>query len=237
MVRLGVEEVAERGDLGRDVAVAGVAAAPRRSAPWSPRRRPAARRRRCRSRCGTACRRRCPGACPGVGSWSSQNSLSSSLVGDDGRVEHDEHDLGVPGAPGAHLLVGRVRRVATGVADGRRPHAGRLPEQLLGAPEAAEPEHGGLVALGPRALQGMPVDVVRVGHGHRLVGAAGEGVGRRHHRRSWCGTAWSQDTARARHGRSRVWMPPGRRSAQADRRERRRGRRRGRASTTRTARG
>ena len=56
--------------------------------------------------------------------------------------------LGVAGAAGADLLVRRVRRDAAGVADRRRPHAGQLPVDLLGAPEAAEPEDRDLVALG-----------------------------------------------------------------------------------------
>src|SRR5581483_715114 len=60
------------------------------------------------------------------------------------RVEGDEHRLGVAGPARAHLLVGRVRRVAALVADGRRVDAVEAPEQALGAPEAAEREVGDL---------------------------------------------------------------------------------------------
>jgi len=67
-------------------------------------------------------------------------------VGDDGGVEDDAHGLGVPGAAAADLLVGRVRRAATGVADRGGPDAGELPVDLLGAPEAAEAQDGDLEA-------------------------------------------------------------------------------------------
>ena len=46
----------------------------------------------------------------------------------------------MPGLAGAGLLVGRVRRVAAGVADGGGVDARRLPEHALGAPEAAHAE-------------------------------------------------------------------------------------------------
>ena len=54
---------------------------------------------------------------PWVGSWFSQKSLQQLLVRDLRRVEDDQHRLGVAGAAAADLLVGRVRRVAAGVAD------------------------------------------------------------------------------------------------------------------------
>src|SRR5204863_4728267 len=57
----------------------------------------------------------------------------------------------------AHFLVGRVPCLAAGVADRGRVHAGGLPEQPLGAPEAAHAEHGALQAPGKRRLQRMPI--------------------------------------------------------------------------------
>src|SRR4051794_27646255 len=55
----------------------------------------------------------------------------------------------MPGAARADLLVRRVRRVATGVADRSRDHARLLPEILLGTPEAAECEERRLRTGGP----------------------------------------------------------------------------------------
>ena len=69
------------------------------------------------------------------------------------RVEDGEHDLDVAGAAGADLLVGRLRHGAARVAGRRRPHARRLPEHPLGAPEAAHAEHRALVAVGERRLE------------------------------------------------------------------------------------
>ena len=73
--------------------------------------------------------------------------LEQGVVGDFRRVEHDEDHLIVPGAAGADVLVGRVGRVATRIADRRGPYARGFPELAFGAPETAEAEQGALHAL------------------------------------------------------------------------------------------
>ncbi len=84
------------------------------------------------------------------------------------------------GPAGADLLIGRVRRGAAGIADGRGHDAGELPERLLVAPEAAEPEDRGLRAVRPRPGEGRAEDRVdpwlddRVGPTRE--GLAGEGM-------------------------------------------------------------
>ena len=84
------------------------------------------------------------------------------------------------GLAGAHLAIGRVRRVAADVADRRGDDAGELPVVLLGAPEAAEREDRGSGAVGPRPGERRAQDAVRAGLLDG-VGAAGEGpVGVRH---------------------------------------------------------
>ena len=88
-------------------------------------------------------------------------------------VVHDLHRLGVPGTSGADLLVVRVRGVAAGVAHRGRPHPRLLPEDLLGTPEAAEPEDGALVALGERRLDRPAGDEMGVRHRELVVVAAG----------------------------------------------------------------
>ena len=107
--------------------------------------------------------------------------LEQLLVRDLRRVVGDQHDLGVAGPAGADLLVGRVRGVAAGIADGRRHDAGELPEVLLVAPEAAETEDRGLGALGPRAGEracrgpcGCPGFMIGSGRPGRA--SAGEGM-------------------------------------------------------------
>src|SRR6202012_710601 len=77
-----------------------------------------------------------------------EHVLERRLLG----VESDEHCLGVARTPAADLLVGRVRREAAGVADCGRVNARRLPEDALGAPEAAHAEDRGLDAVGERPL-------------------------------------------------------------------------------------
>ena len=58
-----------------------------------------------------------PWRMPCVGSWPSQKSFSMLLVARLGRLEGDEHDLGVSGPSAADLLVGGVGREPAGVAD------------------------------------------------------------------------------------------------------------------------
>src|SRR5205814_8879550 len=106
--------------------------------------------------------------------------LEQRLVARDGRVEDDEHGLGVAGLAATDLLVARVRRVAAAVADGGRVDARDLPELALGAPETAEREDGAPEALGEWRLERVAVDVVRGGDGH-LRGATGQRALRRDH--------------------------------------------------------
>src|SRR5258706_4744412 len=75
------------------------------------------------------------------------------------RVVGDEDGLGVAGSAAADLAVVRVRRLATDIADGGADHAGRLPEVLLGAPEAAHREDRRSGAVGPGRGEGRTVDV------------------------------------------------------------------------------
>ena len=89
-----------------------------------------------------------PWRIPCVGSCPSQKIAQHLLVARARRVEDGEHGLGVTGAARARLLVGRVRREAAGVADGGRVDAGRLPEEALGAPEAAHADDDPLEAVG-----------------------------------------------------------------------------------------
>ncbi len=77
-----------------------------------------------------------------------QQVLVADLLG----IEHHEHHFVVTGAAGADLFVGRVRREATGVADGGRVDAGGLPELALRAPETPEPEHRLVETLGDRGF-------------------------------------------------------------------------------------
>ena len=81
------------------------------------------------------------------------------------------------GAAGADLLVGGVRRVAAGVADRRGPDALGLPEQTLGAPEAAHAEHGLLEALGEGRRDRVAEHEVPLRHGHRLVAPGQRALG------------------------------------------------------------
>ena len=95
--------------------------------------------------------------------------LEEIVVGDLGGVERDQDGLRVAGAAGADLVVGRVRRRPTLVADGRRVHAGQRPEGTLGAPEAAEAEVGDLDPLRERRGQRGAQNRVDGGHRHRGV--------------------------------------------------------------------
>ena len=140
MVVLGVVELGRVHDLGRDLAVAGLAQPLAGSSSRDAER-------------GLALRVRGhvdPGAVLGADVVALAHALGrvvalpeqaqQLVVGDLLRAVDHEHDLVVAGAPAADLLVGGVRRVAAGVADRRRVDARRLPEAALGAPEAAQPE-------------------------------------------------------------------------------------------------
>jgi hypothetical protein len=97
--------------------------------------------------------------------------LQEVLVARLGRVEHDQHRLGVAGASAADLPVGRVGRMPARVADRGREHARRLPEHALCAPEATEAEHRPLEPLGKRRLEGSAEHIVARRHGHPLLTA------------------------------------------------------------------
>src|SRR4051794_22187064 len=146
VVVLGVVELAERDDLGADLAVAG------RAQPLLEQVAAGLRGRLLLRALGVD-RRAVLGAdvvalAHALGRVVLlPELLEQALVGDDGRVEHHQHDLGVPGTCRADLLVRRVRRVAAGVARRRRVDARGLPEHLLDTPEAAGAEDGGLQAL------------------------------------------------------------------------------------------
>ena len=86
------------------------------------------------------------------------------------RVVDDEDDLGVPGLPGAGLVIGRVRRVATRIADGRGIHAPAwvLPKFTLRPPKAAHRKLRELHAFREGCHDVVAVGKVRTGHHHRL---------------------------------------------------------------------
>ncbi len=75
------------------------------------------------------------------------------LVGNLPGVVDDEHHLGVPGEPGADFLVGGVRRASGRVTDGRGEDPHLLPELSFGSPEAPKPKHRLLRVFGKRAAQ------------------------------------------------------------------------------------
>ena len=62
-------------------------------------------------------------------------------TGENTIADNHLHHLGVTGQARTHFFVRRVRRESSGVSDGGRIHAWRLPELALGAPETAEAEH------------------------------------------------------------------------------------------------
>ena len=77
------------------------------------------------------------------------------------------------GQPGAGLLIGRVGGDAAGIADRRHPDAFGLPEQALGAPEAAEAEHSRLQPVGIGTLE-RPLRDEMLGRGRDGTVAAGQ---------------------------------------------------------------
>src|SRR4029453_11199476 len=89
------------------------------------------------------------------------------------RIEDDADHLGVPGLPGAHFAIGRVRRRSAGVSGRGRDDARRLPELPLGAPEAAEAEERELGTLWKRRLEPRAVHEMWRGPPH-LLGSPGQ---------------------------------------------------------------
>ncbi len=105
--------------------------------------------------------------------------LEHLLVARPGRVEDGEDDLRVAGPAGADLLVRRVRREAARIAGCRRVHARRLPEHPLGAPEAAHADDDGPEALGERRRQRSAEDEVRLARHDRRLATGQRGLARR----------------------------------------------------------
>jgi len=93
---------------------------------------------------------------PWVGSWFSPEDPQQLLVAGLGRVEHDQHDLGVPGPAGADLLIGRIGGEAPGVAGGGGVDPLGLPELALGAPEAPIPNTARSSPSGNGGPEGRP---------------------------------------------------------------------------------
>src|SRR5215470_16282410 len=80
--------------------------------------------------------------------------LQQLLVGDLLGVIDHQHHLVVAGTAGADLLVGRIGRGASGIADGGDVDTfAQLPELALRAPEAAHAEHRGLEPVRIRPLE------------------------------------------------------------------------------------
>src|SRR5262245_61013841 len=99
-------------------------------------------------------------------------NLEQRVIGRDFRIEHDEHDLGVTGHAGAHLAVGRIRRVPTCISDGGGIDTGRFPELPLGTPEASHREHRLFEPLGKRRHDAMAVDKMGLRYVHCLLTAS-----------------------------------------------------------------
>ncbi len=118
------------------------------------------------------------------------------------RVVDDQDGLGVAGAPGAGLLVRRVRREPARVAGGGRDHTGDLPEDPLGAPEAAHADVELLRALGERRDHRRPEHLVPVRDGHGRVPARQGGLGGRHLRAAEQPHGGSPVVGRARSNRA-----------------------------------
>jgi hypothetical protein len=91
-----------------------------------------------------------------------KKDLEQLLVADLGWVVTHLHDLGVPGTSAADLLVRGVGGEAACIADGGVGDSRRLPEQLLGSPEATEREVGNLRSL-RHLLHRNAKDVVKGG--------------------------------------------------------------------------
>lgn len=82
-------------------------------------------------------------------------------------IEGHQNGLGMAGKAGAYLLIGRVGGEPAAEARRREPDARHAPENALGAPEIAEPEHGLHHALGRGGFQWPLEDVVTRRRGDR----------------------------------------------------------------------
>jgi len=97
------------------------------------------------------------------------------------RIEHNTHNLIVPGGAGASLLVGRIRGEASRIADGGGPDArAKRPELPFRAPEASHTEQHLLETGGDRSLQGRPqhecLSAVGIGAERPGSASAAEGI-------------------------------------------------------------
>src|SRR3954447_20367260 len=197
VVVLGVVEVLERRDLGRDLVVAAAGELALEHAPRRLGRLALSVRRRVDRRpvlgadvvaLAHALRRVV------VLPEQLQDRLVARLL----RVEDHQHDLRVAGLRGADFLVRRVRGVAARVAGRGRVDAGRLPEDPLRAPEAAHAEHRLLETVRERRRYRRAEHVVTLGDAHRLL-AAGQRIGGVDHLRLVAGgeRAWVNKLATA----------------------------------------
>src|ERR1700733_1673084 len=82
-------------------------------------------------------------------------------------IENHLDGFGMTGGSAAHLFVGWVRHVATGISDRRGIDARQLPEGLFRAPEAAHGKQGALEPVGIRSLEAVTVYKMRLGNLHR----------------------------------------------------------------------
>ncbi|KAG1648565.1 hypothetical protein GQR58_029736 [Nymphon striatum] len=92
--------------------------------------------------------------------------LEQFLGRDDRRIKDDQHRFGVTGHRRAGLFVRGVRCGATGIASCGGVDAGHAPEEALGAPETAHANNEGLVTLGPGTYEWIAVDEVGIGDRH-----------------------------------------------------------------------
>src|SRR5262249_29069569 len=97
------------------------------------------------------------------------------VIGDALGVEDAEDSLRRAGQAAAALLVGRIRRVTAGISHRCRVDARELPEDALGAPEAAEAEDGLFEPFGEGRLQRCAQHLVPARDRHPLL-AAGQRV-------------------------------------------------------------
>ena len=86
--------------------------------------------------------------------------------GDPARIVYDQHRLGMAGHAAAHLLIGRVGRVAAGIADRRHMHPVHSPEHALRPPEAAQAKLNLAHALREWRPQRHPADMMHTQSGH-----------------------------------------------------------------------
>src|SRR3989338_5070502 len=73
--------------------------------------------------------------------------FQQGAVGYDRRIVFNFIHLGMAGRAGAHSVVGRVFRVAAGIAGGNRSDAFEVCKNRLSAPETPAAEHGNFIFL------------------------------------------------------------------------------------------